>query len=252
MAIQKREPPQRTTPVTPNRKPRPTVREARRTKRAYRALDLRPSFSTGGKRKGDKRKRGKRDIPWAGNSRFARSMRKYHNRWMEDMRDRRGLVDTYFGKVTIVLDRCIEIWVQRNLAKHMKTAELIGWFKWSGGIPTRTPQWFGYYIVTWSPSGKVRVRLKKSRGLHRLNPLFLATTKRCMKRLPLPKRLKGKAIWMSIRTAALAFYRIEPKHLIGFTEVRNPQTGGVEFKFTHWGSISVSSNTVILRQRIKQ
>jgi len=265
IAVPRPPPPRRVTPQRDRPPPRPPKRrkEPVAKRPSYRHLDLRPhrlpttprpTKSARGKqgKKGAKGKKGKKGklTPWAGKSRFARTMRAYHRRFMEDLNDRRGLVDAFFGTAQVAIDRCIEGWFQRNLTKHLTRKQLIGWFTWRKGAPRRQPQWKGIFTVRISRSGKRTVKLLKSRGVRKLDDMIYKTAVRCTKRLKLPKRLKGKQVYMKFSTATLAFYRLQLKNLLGLTEVRDAQSGAMKWKFTHFGSVSVSSNTLILRQTV--
>lgn len=252
----KRKPPSRKKVSNPQKRPKVRTAQSKasrqkvplRRKRNYKLLDLRPSRLPSMARS----KRSKKHlVPWAGNSRFARTMRAYHNRWMEDMRDRRGLVDEFFGTAGTQMDRCLELWVQRNFKKHLTPKEMIPWVQWKNGAPRILPQWTGMFSIQWDRDGRVTVRLKKSKGLRKLDHLLVKTAKRCLQRIQLPKRFKGKLVQVLISTSAAAYYKMNPKDLIGLREVRDPQTGGVRYKFSHIGEIVSHSNTMVVRQRTR-
>lgn len=250
-----RRPQRRTKPPKPTPRTREPRRPKTRRKPNYRALDLRPDRlpNIPGLRPSAPRSRGKRPsknrIVW-GDKQFAKNMQAYHQRFIEDLKDKRGLVDMFFGTATTVIDRCMESWFQGNLTKHLTKKELIGWYHWSDGMPHRKPQWRGTFTVSWNRQGRPTVKLTGSRGLRKLDRLIYKTARRCAKRMKIPSRLKGKRIWMKMSTSTLAYYRLKPSDLIGIHEVRNPQTGAIELKFTRYGSVHVSSNTLILRQKI--
>ncbi|TNE46238.1 MAG: hypothetical protein EP343_24340 [Deltaproteobacteria bacterium] len=231
-------------PQRPKPRPAPTKPQAkrRRTEGSYRNLDLRPKRlpKLAGAR-GGKGKKGPLQA-WEGNDRFGRRMRAYHRRWKEWLKDYSGLTDAFFGTAQIRLDRCLETKIVGDLQKHLTYGEIAS--------PVLGPKWKGHFVMQWDRQGKVRVRLQKSWGHRKLDNVLTTWATRCMKRVNIPKRLKGKRLWMLTQTKVFARINSSLGKIIGLEEYRDPQTGGLKWKFTHWGQVLIDANTLFLRQRI--
>ena len=55
---------------------------------------------------------------------------------------------------------------------------------------------------------------------------------------------------MHLLTRAMAKMNLRLTKFIGLEEERNPATGGVRWRFTHWGKVHVTATSAILKARI--
>jgi hypothetical protein len=169
-------------------------------------------------------------------------MRQYHSDWWETHLRSSGLIDVFFGKAQIALDRCIEHWFVYNLPKHLSYRQLA-----FGG----SSKWSGQFEMQWDFRGKPTIKLNSSRGFRKLDNIAYNTAKRCAQKIAIPKRLKGKHVWMLVQAAVYSKIRADLFNLFGLSEERNLENGAIHWTIRAPGSIQIWANTMISRSRIK-
>lgn len=180
-------------------------------------------------------------------------MQGYHRRWLDKHRDRSGLTDLFFASVARTVDRCVEIWIKAHLAKQIAWHKLILpkgklVYSHSGAFMGQKfeilPRWQGNFLIRWNAKGKATIRLLHSKGYRAIDRLVLGAAKKCLPRLVIPPRLRGKPLVAKLRSEAHAVMELRP--LVGLVEQRNPRTGQMYWTLTHPGKIFVGANSILL------
>lgn len=167
-------------------------------------------------------------------------MQAYHERWQEKMRDRAGLTDSFFGISASKVDRCAEIWFQKELPRLLKNLPTVAF----------QDEWKGQIQIRWSVQGRWSFSLLRSSGLRAIDTSVVSALQACTRALTLPKHLKGKALLMQLASHAKIVRNTRLDRAILPIEEINPETGKLRYGFTWLGKIHIHSQTILQRGKI--